>query len=309
MKTPEDNVCELRSAPAVANLDLEQAKRAFDRAAADYARHTWLQEEIGKRLLERLEEVKIDPQVIVDMGCGTGLHSLALKNYFPKAKVIGIDFSAAMLTEARKRNRWNRKVDYRQAEMQTSGLKDASVDLIFSNASLQWVPDLRALFNEWRRIMKPGGLLLFTTFGPLTLQELREAWAKVDKHTHVNPFIDIRDVGDTLMTAGFREPVMDAELLTLTYTSVHKLMAELKGMGAHNVNKDRQHSLTGVGRLRKMCRAYAEFCQSDGRYPASWEVIYGVAWQPEDGQPIRTQAGEEASFSIAHLLGSRKKPI
>jgi malonyl-CoA O-methyltransferase len=212
-----------------------------------------------------------------------------------------------MLDVAKKRNRWHRKVDYRQADMVTSGLADASVDLLYSNLSLQWAVDLRALFNEWRRIMKPNGLLLFSTLGPGTLLELRESWSKVDNKAHVNPFLDIRDVGDTLMTSGFHEPVMDAEMMTLTYSTVHKLMRELKGMGAHNVNNNRQHSLTGTGRMRAMCEAYKDFCLPDGRFPASWEVIYGVAWQPEDGQPIRTVVGEEASFSVAHLLNSRKK--
>ncbi len=308
MQPPEDNViCQIRPIPHMGELDIDKARLAFDRAAAEYERHAWLQQEVGGRLFERLDELNCEPKTVVDMGCGTGLHSANLKQRFPKANVIGIDFAEGMLVEAKKRNRWHRKVDYRQVDMALSGLADASVDLIYSNLSLQWATDLRAVFNEWRRIMKPGGLLLFTSVGPATLIELRDAWAKVDDKTHVNPFLDIRDVGDTLMASGFSEPVMDAELLTLTYSTVHKLMRELKGMGAHNVNQNRQHSLTGVGRIRSMCEAYEDFRLPDGRYPASWEIIYGVAWQPDEGQPIRSVVGEEASFSIAHLLNSRKK--
>ena len=289
------------------DIDIEHARLSFDRAAAEYDQHTWFQQEIGSRLLERLEVLNPQPQVIVDMGCGTGVHSLELKKRYPKTRVIGIDFSAEMLTVARQRNRWHRKVEYLQADMAATGLADASVDMIFSNLSLQWATDLRQVFNEFRRILRPGGLLLLSTLGPETLSELRAAWAKVDNHTHVNPFVDIKGVGDTLMACGFHEPVADAELLTLTYSSVHRLMRELKGMGAHNVNRQRRHTLTGASRIRRMCAAYKEFCLPDGRFPASWEVIYAAAWEPDEGQPIRTEQGEEASFSVAHLLSSRGK--
>ncbi|MCF6264886.1 MAG: malonyl-ACP O-methyltransferase BioC [Xanthomonadales bacterium] len=306
MQAPDDTkISQSRPATEPADLDIDQARLSFHRAASDYEEHAWLQQEVGGRLLERLDELNTQPQTVVDMGCGTGLHSIALKNRYPKAEVIGIDFAEGMLTQAKKRNSWRRKVDYRQADMGNCGLADASVDLLYSNFSLQWAVDLRAMFNEWRRIMKPSGLLLFTTLGPGTLLELRQAWEKVDNKAHVNDFIDIRDVGDALVAAGFYEPVMDAEMLTLTYSSVHKLMRELKGMGAHNVNHQRQHGLTGAGRMRAMCAAYKDFRLPDGRYPASWEVIYGVAWQPEDGQPVRTITGEEASFSVEHLLNSR----
>ncbi len=311
MDNPDDNIfTKLPDLPqtGIDDLDIEvdQARQSFDRAAAEYDQHTWLQQEIGSRLLERLEVLNPQPQVIVDMGCGTGLHSLELKKRYPKAEVIGIDFSNEMLGVARQRNRWHRKVKYLQADMAVTNLADASVDMIFSNFSLQWVTDLRQLFNEWRRILKPGGLLLFSTLGPETLTELRSAWAEVDGDTHVNPFVDIKGIGDTLLACGFDETVADAEMVTLTYSSVHLLMRELKGMGAHNVNRQRRHTLTGVSRIRKMCQAYTEFCLPDGRFPASWEVIYATAWQPDDGQPIRSGEGEEASFSVAHLLSNRR---
>ncbi len=312
MDSSDDNlITKLPGPPQAAiselDIDIDQARLAFSRAAANYDQHTWLQQEIGSRLLERLDVLNPQPQVIVDMGCGTGIHSFKLKSLFPKATVTGIDFSAEMLFEARKLNRWHRKVKYLQADMADTGLADASVDLIYSNLSLQWAPDLHLVFNEWRRLLKPGGLLLIATLGPETLSELRAAWAEVDDNTHVNPFVDIKGVGDTLMACGYHEPVADAELLTLTYSSVHRLMRELKGMGAHNVNRQRLHSLTGVSRIREMCKAYKQFCLPDGRYPASWEVIYAAAWQPDDGQPIRSGQGEEASFSVAHLLSSSKR--
>lgn len=312
MDNSDDNlVSKLPLPPATTvtelDIDIDQARLSFDRAAATYDQHTWIQQEIGSRLLERLEVLNPQPQVIVDMGCGTGIHSIKLKNLYPKAAVTGIDFSVEMLIEARKLNRWHRKVEYLQADMAATGLADASVDLIFSNFSLQWATDLHLVFNEWRRILKPGGLLLISTLGPETLTELRAAWAAVDDNTHVNPFVDIKGVGDTLMACGYSEPVADAELLTLTYSSVHKLMRELKGMGAHNVNRQRRHTITGASRLREMCKAYKQFCMPDGRYPASWEVIYAAAWQPDDGQPIRKDEGEEASFSVAHLLSSSRQ--
>jgi malonyl-CoA O-methyltransferase len=156
-------------------------------------------------------------------------------------------------------------------------LANQSVDLIFSNLALQWCWALDSVFAEFQRILKPGGLLTFTTLGPDTLKELRAAWSSVDNYQHVNPFMDMHDIGDGLIRAGLIEPVMDVERYTLTYPDVYKLMHDLKMLGAQTVGSGRQDGLMGKKRQQRMVQGYELFRGEDG-LPASFEVIYGHAW-------------------------------
>jgi malonyl-CoA O-methyltransferase len=161
------------------------------------------------------------------------------------------------------------------------------VDLVWSNLMLQWVNDLPRAFAEFRRVLRVGGLLTFTTFGPDTLQELARAFARIDGHTHVSRFADMHDLGDMLVQAGFADPVMDREQITVTYPSPAALLAELKAIGATNQTRGRPRGLTGRGRraaLEDVLRTLAQ----DGRIPATFEVVYGHAWK---GEPKRTQDG------------------
>jgi malonyl-CoA O-methyltransferase len=148
--------------------------------------------------------------------------------------------------------------------------------------------------------MKADAMFVFTCFGPDTLYELKQAWRAVDDRPHVNDHPDMHDVGDVLLAAGFRDPVMDTERLTLEYPDVMSLMRELKGIGAHNVASERKHGLTGKKRLKNMLQAYEPFRRGD-RYPASYEIIYGTAFAPRDGQPLKTPDGDVATFSIDAL--------
>ena len=173
----------------------------------------------------------------------------------------------------------------------------------FSAASrLHWSDDPDQVFAECRRVLAPGGVLTFTTYGPDTLVELRRAWAAVDGHVHVNRFIDMHDLGDALVRAGFAEPVMDVERYTLTYERVTGLMRDLKAIGARNVNAGRPRSLTGKGALARMTAAY-EKCRIDGRLPATFEVVYGQAWRPVGTQ--RRRAPGETVVPVSRI-GRRK---
>ncbi len=143
---------------------------------------------------------------------------------------------------------------------------------------LQWCDDLDAVFAEVRRVLKPGGLLTFTTFGPDTLMELRRAWSSVDGYVHVNQFLDMHDIGDALVRAGLAEPVLDVERYTLTYPDAIVLMRDLKAIGAHNVTAGRPaRAHRPRSRLPRMCAAYEAY-RRDGRLPATYEVVYGAAW-------------------------------
>ncbi len=281
-------------------LDRQRVRSAFDRAADSYDDHAVLQHEVGRRLLERTEFLRAAPAVVLDLGCGTGFTTRSLSAAFPKTQLIGLDWAKSML------GKLQRGLIPVCADMQRIPIASRRVDLIFSNLAIQWSPDLPLLFRELRRVLRPGGLLLFSTMGPDTLHELRTAWSEVDDLPHVNSFADLHDIGDLLVAEGFNEPVMDMDLFTLEYPDVLAIMRELKAIGAHNASVERRAGLTGKQRLERVVAAYEQFRQGE-RYPSTWEVYYGAAFGPPDGQPIRTPVGEVAEFSIDSLRGSRRK--
>ncbi len=285
-------------------LDKHAMRRSFDRAASSYDQHAVLQREVELRLFERLEFRRSEPVTILDLGCGTGSASRLLAGQFQQAMVIALDWSPCMLKQADAENRADSdlvgKVHPLNADMHLLPLAARSVDLVFSNLALQWSYDLPAIFREFRRVMKAQAMLVFTSFGPDTLHELKQAWRTVDDMPHVNDFPDMHDIGDELLAAGFREPVMDTERLTLEYPDVMALMRELKSLGEQNSASRRLRGLTGKKRMAGMLQAYEKF-QRDARYPASFEVIYGAAFAPAEGQPVKTPEGDVATFSVDML--------
>ena len=274
------------------DLDIKQVRRAFDKAARAYDEAAVLQREVGDRLLERLEYMRIDPQYILDLGSGTGYCSRGLANKFPKAQIVSADISSAMLSYAKKSlpilRKFKKRDQFVAMDANNLAFADNSMDVIFSNLTLQWCPRLETVFKEVKRVLKPGGMLLFATFGPDTLNELRQSWAKVDDNIHVNHFIDLHDVGDALLHAGLSDPVMDMEMITVTYKDVISIMQDLKQIGAHNVNRGRSNALTGKGRMKKLQLEYEAY-RVNGVLPVSHEVIYGNAWVTE--QENRNTAG------------------
>ena len=266
-------------------LDKNQIRRAFDRAADQYDDVAVLQHEIGQRMIERLELIRIQPQLIIDIGCGTGHTTLKLSQRYPQSQLITLDLSQQMLLKTRQQQsfwqRWKKPFACINGDAETLPLASNSVDLIFSNLAIQWCCDLDSAFKEFHRILKPGGLLLFSTFGPDTLKELRHCWQGIDHYNHVNAFIDMHDIGDALLRVGMSDPVMDMDMMTLTYQNAKKLMQELKAIGAHNVSAGRSRGLTGKTQLKQFYAAYEQFRNQDGRLPASYEIIYGHAWALE----------------------------
>ena len=260
-------------------IDKEQARRAFERAAARYDEVAVLQREIGRRMLERLDYVRLEPRVVLDAGCGTAVTTAELARRYPQAEVVALDFAHGMLRHASGQGGWARAPQWVCGDVEGLPLAGQSVDLVHSNAVLQWSTDLARTFAEFLRVLRPGGLLMFSTFGPDTLRELRAAWAQVDGDSHVSAFPDMHDVGDLLVETRFAEPVMDCERLTVTYATVDDLMRDLKLLGAHNVTTGRARGLTGRQRIAAMRAAYERF-RTDGRLPATYEVVYGHAWGP-----------------------------
>jgi malonyl-CoA O-methyltransferase len=284
-------------------LDTRQVRHAFGRAAATYAAHAVLQHEVEQRLLERLEYLAGEPERALDVGCGPGGAALAMRKRWKSAHVVALDLALPMLRQIR--SGWLRPLERVNADARALPLADASVDVLFSNLCLQWIDDVPALFDEFRRVLRPRGYLAISTFGPDTLHELRAAWANVDRAPHVSRFADIARVGDALTHAGFRDPVLDAEHFTLTYADAGALMRELKAIGATNADSSRTRGLTGKTHWRRMLDAYEAF-RTDGVLPATYEVIYAHAWAPEPGQPRRSGGGDIASFPVERLRGSRR---
>lgn len=261
--------------------DKRQMRRAFETAAQTYDDAAVLQNEIGDRLIERMDFIRLRPQRILDLGAGTGRFSAALLQRYRGADVVALDIAHSMLVRARERGGWRRRPACVCADGERLPFADDSFEFIFSNLMLQWCGDLESTFTELRRVLAPGGLLMFTTFGPDTLMELRASWAAVDGYTHVNRFVDLHDVGDSLVRARWAEPVMDSERITVTYRELSRLMQDLKQIGAHNVTHGRAHGLTGRRRWAAFAAAYERY-RSGGVLPASYEVVYGHAWSPQN---------------------------
>jgi malonyl-CoA O-methyltransferase len=279
-------------------IDKRLARRSFERAAATYDAAAVLQNEVCRRMLARLDLVRLEPAAILDAGSGTGNAIPDLLRRYPRARVIALDLAVAMLRRALARaGGWRRFFGRRAArvaavcgDIERLPLGPASVDMVWSNLALQWVNEPAAAFAGFARVLRPGGLLMFSTFGPDTLKELRAAFAGTDGHTHVHRFLDMHDLGDMLVANGFSGPVMDMEMVTLTYSELGELMRELKAIGAHNLTRGRRPALAGKEWLRAVSRNYEAF-RRDGRLPATFEVVYGHAWKPQPrhgpgGRPV-----------------------
>ena len=297
------------AAIAALRPERQEVQRSFDRAAWRYDAAAVLQSTVRGELLERLGLVRLAPAVVLDIGAGTGQATVELKRRYPRSRVIAADLAEGMLREARRRQTWLRRFERIGADAAALPLREASVDLIFSNLMLQWCADPDAVFRECRRVLRPGGLLTFTTFGPDTLVELRRAWASADPgRPHVNPFLDMHDLGDALLRAGLAEPVMDVERFTLTYAEVRALMHDLKAIGAHNASVGRARGLTGKRTLARMTAAYEQFRRAaDGRLPATYEVVFGQAWGPVGAAPSKARVDGEVRVPVASL-GRRARP-
>ena len=272
-------------------LDRGGVRAAFDRAGTTYESAARLQGRVAQELLTRLEAFRFEPRVVLDLGAGTGRASAELKRRYPRAQVLALDLAPGMLRQARHNLRLWRRFHRVCADAQHLPLKSAGVDLVFSSLMLQWCEPLDAALAEVRRVLKADGFFAFSTFGPATLQELRRAWAAADDFNHVNHFIDVHDVGDALVRAGFTEPVLDVDRIELRYQDALALMRDLKAIGAHNVTAGRPRTLLGRAHLARMQAAY-ERERVNGMLPATYEVIYGASWGSSGRLAAPVHAGE-----------------
>jgi malonyl-CoA O-methyltransferase len=288
-------------------FDRRRLRYSFGRAAPGYAEVAVLQREVESRLLEQLDvlEARV-PACVLDVGSGPGRASTLMKGRWPKSEVVALDIALPMLRQVRAPRFW-RPVRKVCGEAGALPLADGSVDLLFSSLCLQWVPDLPGALAEFRRVLRPGGLLLFSTFGPDTLVELREAYlAAGERHPPLSPFAAIQQVGDALVAAGFRNPVLERESFLLTYSDAMALLRELRAIGANDARRQRPRGLGGKARQARMLAAYEARRGLDGRLPSTWEVITAMAWAPDAGTPRREGSVDVATFPADSIPRRRR---
>jgi malonyl-CoA O-methyltransferase len=267
-------------------LDTAALRRSFDRASRTFDAAAALHAEVRRRALERLKLLRAKPEIAVDLGSGTGAASGWFREHSPNTRLIEIDSSLGMLRESRRKlGAWRRMLGSGPSRIGGDAtrlpLRDGSVDWVFANLMLPWCP-LDAALAQIKRALKPGGVFAFTSFGPDTLIELRQAWHGIDRFQHVHAFVDMHDLGDALVRAGFAEPVLDVERFTLTYRKFDALLRELKHSGSRNAWPDRSRGLTTRAVIDRVAAAY-ELHRREGLLPATFEVVYGQAWQSTRG--------------------------
>jgi malonyl-CoA O-methyltransferase len=282
-----------------APIDPKRVRQLFGHPAS-VAESAFLRREIAARMHERLALVKLAPHRLLDAGCGEGTDLIALQRRFPEAQVLGLDASLSMLMAARQNhigahsslNRLLKKWLPRKASEGGAAFTEllcgdfaqlpmahGAVDLIWSNLALHWHPQPDRVFAEWRRALRVDGLLMFSCFGPDTFKELRAAFAAIDGLPHALPFVDMHDFGDMLVNAGFSTPVMDMEVITVTYESVDKLIADVRALGG-NPLATRRKSLIGSQAWNRAVASFDKMRRPDGRLPLTFEIIYGHAFKP-----------------------------
>ncbi|MFO1258037.1 MAG: malonyl-ACP O-methyltransferase BioC [Gammaproteobacteria bacterium] len=274
-------------------LDIKAIAHNFSNAAKSYDAHACFQQEAALRLTDRLDWFKCTPNRILDIGSGTGLLTALLKKRYPKAQIVGLDLAIGMTRYAESKFKpkfWAPKhYHFVCGNAHQLPLRPHQFDLVVSNCALQWCQPL-SVFKEIKKAIKPNGLFLFTTLGPDTLYELKNSFRGIDNYEHVHPFVDMHDIGDLLLNAGFNDPVMDAERLTLTYPNIKDLCLELKHTGATNIHQARSSGLMSRSKWQQLKQQYDKFLTTDKQYPATFEIIYGHAFHPVGiTTPILTQ--------------------
>jgi malonyl-CoA O-methyltransferase len=257
------------------DLDKAKVKASFSSAASTYDGLAILQRKAADHLLQNYIGTDVDGKV-VDLGCGTGCLTSHLIRQNSVQSMVALDIAFSMLQVARCRLASDKNLHYVCADAEALPMQAETIDWVVSNLALQWCRDIISVFNQVRRALKPGGKLVFSTFGPQTLQELKLAWDAVDQFTHINQFYSQQFLHQVLLETGFGNIKYESRSYLSSYKNVFELMRELKGIGAHNVTSGRNRAMTGKGKFNKMVDAY-ELSGEAGRLNATFEIMYFTA--------------------------------
>jgi malonyl-CoA O-methyltransferase len=252
-------------------------RRRFERAADSFDSADFVHAATRDGLLSRIEPLIVEVSTVIDLGAATGATNRDLGKRFRPAHVISVDIAHNMLQKARAKKAWLSKTSFAQASASALPFPNESVGVVFANMLLPWVDDPAPVFTEIARVLQKGGVFAFATLGPDSLQEINRAWRQVDDGAHVNRFLDMHDLGDALVGAGLRDPVLDVDRLSVSYTSCDKLFADLAAVGGRNALKQRASTLTGKGRYAAMVTAL-ESAAIDGNISLDLELVYGHCW-------------------------------
>lgn len=265
-------------------------QRRFDRAAPGFDGSDFVHAVTREGLAARLEPLLLEAKTLLDLGSATGGTGRLLRKRFRRAHVVSLDLSHAMLRQARQQKPWLAKASVAQGDARQLPFAANSFDLVVANLLLPWTPEPQAVFEEVSRVLTKGGVFAFATLGPDSLQEIMRAWASVDDAAHVNRFADMHDLGDGLVRAGLRDPVLDVDRLEVRYESAGKLLDDLTRAGARNTLAERARGLTGKVRFRAMAAALESEAAGPG-LSLDLELVYGHCW---GGGP----KNDPTSFSI-----------
>jgi malonyl-CoA O-methyltransferase len=277
--------------PRRVELDSVQVRRAFERAAATYSTAAIVPIEVERRMAEKLDYLKIEPARVLDAGCGIGSARSGLRARYPRAELVELDFSLAMLEQTRSQRGLRERLrgiggrpreHWVCADFFRLPLRNGTLGMVWSNLALAWSSDPAATLGEFHRVLGPGGALMFSTYGPDTLKELRQAFAVVDSVAHVHAFADMHDIGDMLVAAGFDAPVMEMERINVSYADVDALALDLKRSGQTCASAARRRGLTTPRAWRRMQDEYDKL-RVAGSLPVTVEIVYGHAWRGRRG--------------------------
>ena len=264
-------------------IDKEYKRKVFNRHAKTYDDYSSLQNKISDNLFKILDLIEVRPSLILDLGCGTGRNGEILKKKYQNIRLINYDFSINMLQEAKKKQHkvLSTKSDFICGDIEELSFSENTFDIIWSTSSLQWCNNLSDIFKKAKLILKPGGLFIFSTFGPNTLFELKNVTKKISNYQKTNNFLDILSIKDKLIDEGFIDPVIDSEEFCLTYKNINKLFLDLRKIGATSGFKSKKIGLSGKNFLKLILDGYKKYSY-DGIFPATYEVVYGYAWNTHD---------------------------
>jgi malonyl-CoA O-methyltransferase len=247
----------------------------FNRVALNYNKVASLQHSVGYKLMNYLNTVKITPLTILDIGGATGYFTELLSSRYPQSQIINIDISQNMLSVAP----FSSRQSLLCADFDYLPLISKSVDLIFTNMSLQWSIDLNITLTELNRVLKPGGLLIFSTLGSEAFCELRNSWRQIDNHAHINTFVSAATLQNNLHNNDFTAS-LNTEKIIQTYSTMSQLLYYFKAIGANHIyNENRSRGLLTKNKLTQLESIYEQYRDQNNQLAATFEIIYGLAWK------------------------------